>query len=76
MRSAGAGRRPVPEHHVSRFIVDFGITRKGEDGQEHFIASSYSRLGTLVDLSCERYDELRDIAMLPITEISSVKFVA
>jgi adenylate cyclase len=56
-----------------RAAVDFGITRKGEDGQEHFVASSYSQLGTMVDLSCERYEKLRDIAMLPITEIRSVK---
>lgn len=57
-----------------RATVDFGITRKGEDGQDHFVASSYSQLGSMVDLSCERYEKLRDIAMLPITEIRSVKF--
>jgi hypothetical protein len=27
----------------------------------------------MVDLSSERYEKLRDIAMLPITEIRSVK---
>ena len=59
--------------HQKRATVDFGITRKGEDGQEHFVASSYSQLGSMVDLSCERYEKLRDIAMLPITEIRSVK---
>ena len=62
--------------HQKRATVDFGITRKGEDGQEHFIASSYSQLGAMVDLSCERYEKLRDIAMLPITEIRSVKYTA
>lgn len=60
--------------HQKRATVDFGITRKGEDGQEHFVASSYSQLGSMVDLSCERYEKLRDIAMLPITEIRSVKY--
>jgi hypothetical protein len=60
--------------HQKRAAVDFGITRRGEDGQEHFVASSYSQLGTMVDLSCERYEKLRDIAMLPITEIRSVKY--
>ncbi len=59
-----------------RAAVDFGITRKGEDGQEHFVASSYSQLGTMVDLANERYEKLRDIAMLPITEIRSVKYAA
>ena len=60
--------------HQKRATVDFGITRKGEDGQEHFVASSYSQLGSMVDLSCERYEKLRDIAMLPITEIRSVRY--
>jgi hypothetical protein len=59
-----------------RAAVDFGITRKGTDGEEHFVASSYSQLGAMVDLSNERYEKLRDIAMLPITEIRSVKYVA
>jgi hypothetical protein len=30
--------------------------------------------GSMVDLSCERYEMLRDIANLPITEIRSVKY--
>jgi len=60
--------------HQKRATVEFGITRKGADGQEHFVASSYSQLGAMVDLSCERYEKLRDIAMLPITEIRSVKY--
>jgi hypothetical protein len=30
----------------------------------------------MVDLSSERYEKLRDIAMLPITEIRSVKLPA
>lgn len=59
--------------HEKRATVDFGITRKGGDGQEHFVASSYSQLGSMVDLSAERHEKLRDIAMLPITEIRSVK---
>jgi adenylate cyclase len=59
--------------HNKRATVDFGIARKGEDGQDHFVASSYSQLGSMVDLNCERYEKLRDIAMLPITEIRSVK---
>ncbi len=62
--------------HQKRGAVEFGITRKGEDGQEHFVASSYSQLGTMVDLNCERYEKLRDIAMLPITEIRAVKYAA
>jgi len=59
-----------------RATVDFGITRKGADGQEHFVSSSYSQLGSMVDLNCERHEKLRDIAMLPITEIRLVKLAA
>jgi class 3 adenylate cyclase len=62
--------------HQKRAGVDFGITRKGEDGQDHFVASSYSQLGAMLDLSSERYEKLRDIAMLPITEIRSVRLAA
>ena len=60
--------------HQKRANIEFGISRKGADGQEHFVASSYSQLGAMVDLSNERYEKLRDIGMLPITEIRSVKF--
>ncbi len=59
-----------------RAAVDFGISRRGEDEQEHFVASSYSQLGAMLDLTSERYEKLRDIAMLPITEIRAVKAVA
>jgi class 3 adenylate cyclase len=62
--------------YQKRSAVEFGITRKGGDGEDHFVASSYSQLGTMVDLSSERYEKLRDIAMLPITEIRSVKLPA
>ncbi len=57
-----------------RARIEYGITRRGEGNQEHFVASSYSQLGTLIDLSSERYEKLRDITTLPITEIRSVKF--
>jgi len=52
--------------------VDFGITRRSEGDREHFVVSSYSQLGALIDLKSERYEKLRDIATLPITEIRSV----
>ena len=62
--------------HQKRSSVEFGINRKGTDGDDHFVSSSYSQLGAMVDLSSERYEKLRDIAMLPITEIRSVKLPA
>jgi len=57
-----------------RARIEYGITRRGEGDREHFVASSYSQLGTLIDLNSERYEKLRDITTLPITEIRSVKF--
>jgi hypothetical protein len=56
--------------------IEYGITRRGEGKQEHFVVSSYSQLGTLVDLSSERYEKLRDITTLAITEIRSVRLGA
>lgn len=56
-----------------RARIEFGITRRGEGNQEHFVASSYSQLETLVDLGSERYEKLREIATLPITEVRAVK---
>ena len=52
--------------------VEYGVARR-DTNREHFVASSYSRIGALVDLGSERYEKLRDIATLPITEIRSVK---
>lgn len=59
-----------------RSRIEYGITRRGDGNQEHFVTSSYSQLGTLIDLSSERYEKLRDITTLPITEIRSVKLGA
>jgi class 3 adenylate cyclase len=58
---------------AERARVEFGISRRSEDGNEHFVNSSYSQLGTLLDLKSERYEKLRDIANLPITEIREVR---
>ena len=59
-----------------RARVEFGINRRNEGDHEHFVASSYSQLGSLVNLDSERYEKLRVIATLPITEVRSVKLDA
>jgi len=59
-----------------RARVEFGINRRNEGDHEHFVASSYSQLGSLVDLDSGRYEKLRVIATLPITEVRSVKLEA
>jgi len=59
-----------------RARVEFGINRRNEGDREHFVASSYSQLGSLVDLDSGRYEKLRVIAALPITEVRSVRIDA
>jgi adenylate cyclase len=56
-----------------RACIEFGITRRGEGDREQFVPSSYAQLGSLVDLSLEKYEKLRDIAQLPITEVRVVR---
>ncbi|HTL26290.1 MAG TPA: adenylate/guanylate cyclase domain-containing protein [Burkholderiales bacterium] len=58
-----------------RARIEFGIVRRGDGNREQFVASSYAQLGSLVDLTSERYEKLREIATLPICEIRSVGLV-
>lgn len=53
--------------------VRFGVTRQDKDGRNLFVNVSYSRLSELVDLTCPRYEKLRDITALAITEIIEVE---
>ena len=53
--------------------LDFGVTRKGESGREVFVASSYAQLSSLIDLTLDRHEKLREIANLPVTEIRNVQ---
>lgn len=58
-----------------RSRLDFGISRRGEDERDHFVTSSCARLTNLLDSSREDNLRLREIAVLPITEIRSVQGV-
>ncbi len=58
---------------AERAKIEFGVGRRVEGDREHFVTSSYSQLGSLVDLSSERYEKLREIASLPVTEIREVR---
>lgn len=58
---------------VERHRIDFGIKRKNYDGHEMLVSSSYSRISELLDLSEQKYDKLRDIAALPVTEILGIR---
>lgn len=55
-----------------RSTIRFGIQRRGEDGSEILIPSTYSRISNLVDLGNLRFEKFRDIAVLPVTEILDV----
>lgn len=52
--------------------VRFGIKRQDADGREVFVNASYSRLSELVDLNSPRYEKLRDIGGIAVTEIVEV----
>ena len=52
--------------------ISYGIRRKNQEGHEILVNSSYSRITELLDLSMPKYDKLRDIAALPVTEILDI----
>jgi adenylate cyclase len=52
--------------------IDFGVSRDSPTGQQHFVAASYAQVSSLINLGSGRYEKLRDIANLPVTEIRSV----
>lgn len=53
--------------------VRFGVKRQDQEGREVFVNASYSRVSELVDLASPRYEKLRDIAALAVTEIVEVE---
>ncbi len=58
---------------AERDRVKFGIRRRVQPDREIFIDSTYSSLTSLLDLSREKYEKMRDIAAIPITEVVSVE---
>ena len=57
---------------ADRARVRYGITRDAGDGRNVFIASSFSLLAGMIDLTDGRYEKFRDISGLTITEIVDV----
>jgi class 3 adenylate cyclase/DNA-binding transcriptional MerR regulator len=55
-----------------RCLIRFGVKRRNQEGHELFVASSYSRVSELVDLDSPRYEKLRDIGAMAITEVMEV----
>ena len=55
-----------------RSRIEFGVLRKSAENGDRFVASSYAQVESLLDLGKEKYEKLRDIAQLPVTEIRRV----
>ena len=52
--------------------VKYGVQRKSNEGQDIFVASTYSTVANLTDLNTGKGEKLKDIALLPITEITEI----
>ena len=55
-----------------RSRIEFGVLRKSSENGDRFVASSYAQVESLIDLQKDKYEKLRDIAQLPVTEIRRV----
>jgi hypothetical protein len=48
------------------------VRHKTHEGQDIFVASVFSNVESLVDLSTGRNEKLKDIALLPISEVIEI----
>lgn len=55
-----------------RSRLEFGILRKSQENGDRFVASSYAQVGSLLDLTQDKHEKLRDIAQLAVAEIRRV----
>lgn len=55
-----------------RSRVEFGVLRQSQEFGDRFIPASYAQIDTLVPVTQDRYEKLRDIAHLAVTEIRRV----
>jgi class 3 adenylate cyclase/DNA-binding transcriptional MerR regulator len=55
-----------------RNCIEFGIVRKNNETGEQFIGSTYALIESLLDLQKDKYEKLRDISQLAVTEICRV----
>ena len=52
--------------------VEFGVLRRSQENGDRFVESSYAQIDSLVALDDHKFDKLRDIAKLAVTEIRRV----
>jgi adenylate cyclase len=62
------GKLPASE----RTRLRYGVSRQAPNGQNLFVASSFSQVSSLLEQDNSRSEKLRDIATLPITEIIEI----
>ena len=62
------GKLPAQE----RTRLRYGVSRQAPNGQNLFVASSFSQVSSLLEQDNSRSEKLRDIATLPITEIIEI----
>ena len=52
--------------------IEFGVLRRSQENGDRFVESSYAQIDSLVALDDHKFDKLRDIAKLAVTEIRRV----
>ena len=55
-----------------RSRVEFGILRKSQENGDRFVPSSYAQIESLLDLTKDKHEKIRDISQLAVTEVRRV----
>jgi len=55
-----------------RSRIEFGINRASQEYGDRFVPASYAQIDSLIPVSQDKYEKLRDIAQLSVTEIRRV----
>lgn len=55
-----------------RSRIEFGVMRYSKENGDRFVTSSYAQIDSLAPLEQDKYEKLRDIAQLAVTEIRRV----
>ncbi|MEI6115997.1 MAG: hypothetical protein WCP99_15685, partial [Burkholderiales bacterium] len=55
-----------------RSRIEFGVLRRSLDSGDRFVPSSYAQIDSLISEDEPRFDKLRDIAKMAVTEIRRV----
>ena len=55
-----------------RSRLEFGVMRYSKENGDRFVSSSYAQIDSLAPLEEDKYEKLRDIAQLAVTEIRRV----